>query len=573
MNKTIRYITACLLLVAAVAAHGDTPLNDDAAIARNLDVFNSLYKELNTFYVDTINAQKSIETAIDAMLDELDPYTEYIPADEQEDFRVISTGEYGGIGSYIMQRTGARKGVYISSPYENSPAARAGLKPGDRIVSIDGERVDSLEQDKISARLKGQANTMVRVGVVRPYVDDSLLTFNIKRETIKMSPVTYYGITRGNIGYIGLSTFNEHSASEVKEALVELKKNPNLRCVVLDLRSNGGGVMEGAVQIVGHFVPKGTTVVVTRGRDKQTEKTYKTTAEPVDTKIPLVVLIDNGSASASEITAGALQDLDRAVIMGTRSYGKGLVQTTRPLPFDGLLKVTMARYYIPSGRLIQEIDYSHRDANGRYQRIPDSLAHEFTTAHGRIVRDGGGITPDIEVKPAEASRVVYNIVRDHWAFDYATRYASEHPTIPDPDHFEVTDEMWTDFKQSIDPDKFEYDKVCEKGLEALRKLAETEGYMNDSTRKAFDHLDTLLRHDLDHDLDLHEEEIKALIAQEIMDRYYYQRGQAQYAVRYDKCINRVLEMLNTPGEYERTLNIGKAATTSTKKSKTKKSTK
>ena len=528
--------------------------NSGAAIARNLDIFNTVYKELNTFYVDTIDAEKSIETAITAMLDDIDPYTEYIPAKSQDDFMVISTGQYGGIGSYIQERKGDKPGVYVSGPYKDSPAAKAGLRSGDRFKSIDGIDVTGWSSDSVSRHLKGQANTMVTVQVVRPYDEDSIKTFVIKRENIKMDPVPYYGLVNGNLGYISLTTYNEHSAQQVKDAVLELKKNPAVKALVLDLRGNGGGLMESAVQIVGHFVPKGTTVLTTRGRDKASEKVYKTTQEPIDTKMPLAVLIDGGSASSSEITAGALQDLDRAVIFGSRSYGKGLVQTTRPLPFDGILKVTVAKYYIPSGRLIQEVDYSHRNADGTFQRTTtDSTARIFHTAHGREVREGGGITPDIKVDYPEVNRLVYNIVRDNWAFDFATRYQAEHPTLPRPSEFEVTDEIFNDFKAFIDPEKFQYDKVCEQGLENLQKVAKVEGYMNDSTKAAFEQLEKLLKHDLSHDLDNNRKEISRLLAQELLSRYYYQSGESEYEARHDDTLDKVAELLAKPGDWAKTL--------------------
>ena len=555
MKKTYLKIAAAWLLAALVVpvAMGDNGDANSASVARNLDIFNNIYKELTTFYVDTIDAKKSIETAINAMLNDIDPYTEYIPASEQDEFRVIATGEYGGIGSYIMNRTGDKKGVYISSPYKGSPAAKAGLRPGDRIVMIDGDSVVNWSSDSVSSHLKGQPNTHVRLKVERQWTQDSILDFDITRETIKVDPVPYYGVARGCMGYISLTTFNEQSAQQVKDAVIELKKNPDVKFLVLDLRGNGGGLMESAIQIVGHFVPKGTQVLVTRGRDKQSEKTYKTTADPIDTTTPLVVLVDGSSASSSEITAGALQDLDRAVIVGSRSFGKGLVQSTRPLPFDGLLKVTVAKYYIPSGRLIQEVDYSQRNPDGTFQRKPDSLANVFHTVNGREVRDGGGITPDIKVEYPEINRLVYNIVRDHWAFDFATKYAAEHPSIPSPAQFEVTDEIFNEFKAFINPDKFEYDKVCEAGLKALKDVAKTEGYMNDSTSIEFERLEKLLKHDLSHDLDTHRSEISKHLAQEILDRYYFQQGQVEYMVRKDEAIDRTLEMFAKPGEYERIL--------------------
>ena len=559
MKKTLKYLAwACMALclaAPAALADDDKTVNDDAAVARSLDIFNTLYKELNTFYVDTINAQKTIENAINAMLDDIDPYTEYIPAKEADDFMTISTGEYGGIGSYIMERTvNGVKSVYISGPYEGSPAARAGLRTGDRIIMIDNDSTTGWTSDQVSKRLKGQANTRLTVQVVRPWEEDSVKTFNLTRETISVNPVPYYGVTRDNIGYISLSTFNEKSAQQVRDALIELKKDPRVKNIVLDLRSNGGGIVEGAIQIVGFFVPKGTQVLVMRGRDKSSERTYKTTVDPVDTSIPLAVLIDGGSASASEITAGALQDLDRAVIIGSRSFGKGLVQSTRTLPYDGMLKVTIAKYYIPSGRLIQEVDYGNRNADGSYKKTnaADSAAQIFHTAHGREVRGGGGITPDGKIEPRELKRIVYNIMRDHWDFDFATKYVAQHrDEIPNPADFEITDEIFNEFKASIDPAKFEYDKVCEQQLATLRKTATTEGYMNDSTAAQFDRLEQMLKHDLD----LHRNDISTLLSQEIMDRLYYQRGQVQNAIKNDECLDKAQEMFNTPGEYNRILNI------------------
>ncbi len=555
MNKTFKNVAlaAFVALVASPVATGALKRADNAAIVRNLDIFNSIYKELNTFYVDTLNPQKSIETAINAMLDDIDPYTEYYPAKKQDDLMMISTGEYGGIGSYIM--LGTDKAVYISEPYEGSPAAKAGLRPGDRIVKINGKSVKGWTQDKVSENLKGQANTSLTVTVVRPYCTDSVKTFNIVREKIKVNPVPYYGVVRGNIGYINLSTFNEQSAEAVKKALLEFKKNPQVKYLALDLRGNGGGLLESAVQIVGYFVPKGTMVLKQKGRLKQSEKIYKTTEEPIVPDMPLAVLVDGGSASSSEITAGSLQDLDRAVIVGSRSFGKGLVQTTRQLPFDGLLKVTIAKYYIPSGRLIQEIDYSHRNADGTYKKVPDSLTNVFTTAHGRKVRDGGGITPDIKINYPEVNRLVYNVVRDHWAFNYATKYASTHASVPSPAKFEVTDSIFADFKRFVDPKKFNYDKVCEEGVANLKKVAKTEGYMNDSTAAVFTQLEKLLKHDLGHDLDVNRKQLSGLIADEIMKRYYYQRGQIENTLNTDEALDKAEAMFTKPGEYKRMLNL------------------
>ncbi|MBR6640338.1 MAG: S41 family peptidase, partial [Muribaculaceae bacterium] len=440
--------------------------NDKAAITRNLDIFNSVYKELQVFYVDSIDAEKSINTAINAMLNDIDPYTEYIPAKEQDAFKSMTTGEYGGIGSYIMERDGK---VYISEPYEGSPAQRAGLKAGDLIVKIDNDTTLGWKSSKVSERLKGQAGTPLTVVVQRPYVEDSIITINIMREKIQVPSVPYYAVVKENIGYIYLTSFTDKSAKEVRNALVELKKDPRVKSIILDLRSNGGGLLESAVKIVGLFVPKNTEVLRTKGKGHLNEKVYKTTSAPIDTEIPLAVFIDGGSASSSEIVAGALQDLDRAVIIGSRSFGKGLVQSTRQLPYDGLLKVTIAKYYIPSGRLIQAIDYSHRNPDGSVARIPDSLTNVFKTVHGREVRDGGGITPDIKITYPAANRLTYNIVRDNWAFDYATRFAATTPTIASAHDFVITDSIFNDFKEFIDPDKFQYDKVCETMLSDLKE--------------------------------------------------------------------------------------------------------
>lgn len=548
IKSILAVVGVCLMCFPAVNGAKKDNKSNDAEIIRNLDTFNSLYKELNAFYVDTIDARKSIETAIGAMLNNIDPYTEYIPAKSQEDYLTISTGEYGGVGSYIVERNGV---TYFSEPYEGSPAAKAGVKAGDKIVKIDGDSVVGLASDKVSSKLKGQQNTVVKLLLERPHVGN--VELEVTRKKIQVPTVPYYGVQRGDIGYITLNTFNERSAQEVKSALLELKKNPAVKRIVLDLRGNGGGLLESAVQIVGLFVPKGTVVVETRGRVKQNNKIYKTTQEPVDTKIPLVVLIDGGSASSSEIVTGALQDLDRAVVVGNRSYGKGLVQTSRPLPYDGLLHVTIAKYYIPSGRLIQAIDYSRRNPDGSVARIPDSLTNVFRTANGREVRDGGGITPDIKVEYPKVNRLSYNIVRDFWAFDFATKFAHEHDSIAAPEDFVITDTIYNSFKKFIDPAKFQYDKVCEDGLKQLREVADTEGYMNDSTKAVFAQLEKLLKHDLDRDLDTHREVISQLLAVEIVKRYYYQRGACIQELKDDPAIDAVVKLFSTDGEYERIL--------------------
>lgn len=532
------------LALSAIAA----TRSNKAEITRNLDIFNSLYKELQTNYVDSIDAEKSINTAIAAMLNDIDPYTEYFPASQQEDITMMTSGEYAGIGSVILEKPG--KGVFISEPYEGSPAQEAGLRPGDHIIMVDNDTVTTWHSAQVSEKLKGQAGTPVKVVVNRPYVSDSILTFDITRRKIQLPAVPYYGVVRDNIGYINLTSFTDKAATDVRNALIELKKDPRVKSIVLDLRGNRGGLLEAAVKIVGLFVPKNTEVLRTRGKGLLNEKVYKTTSAPIDTQIPLAVFIDGGSASSSEITAGALQDLDRAVIIGNRSFGKGLVQSTRPLPYDGVLKVTIAKYYIPSGRLIQAIDYSHRNPDGSVARIPDSLTNVFKTVHGREVRDGGGITPDIDIDYGEANRLTYNIVSDHWAFDYATRYAAMTPEIAPAEEWQITDSIFDDFKQYIDPEKFNYDKVCEQMLASLKKAAEIEGYMNDSTSKEFSVLEGLLKHDLSHDLDNNRKDIEEILASEIIRRYYYQKGQVIEALKRDPTLDSAVVVLNDKVRYK-----------------------
>ncbi len=544
-----------LLLIAVTTTLSVIARNDKKEISRNLNLFNSLYKELQTTYVDTIDAEKSINTAINAMLNEIDPYTVYISEKEQDEFLTISTGEYAGIGAYIMERDG---NVYVSEPYENSPAHRAGLKAGDMFLKINNDSVNNWHSSQVSEKLKGQAETDVEVTVKRKYATDSILTFKITRKKIQMPSVPYYTMLPGGVGYIYLTSFTEKAPQEVKDALLEFKKDPQFKSVVLDLRGNGGGLLESAVQIVGCFVPKGTEVLRTRGRNVLNEKIYKTTTSPVDAKMPLAVLIDGGSASSSEIVAGALQDLDRAVIIGSRSYGKGLVQTTRPLPYNGLLKVTISKYYIPSGRLIQAIDYSHRNPDGSVARTPDSLTTVYHTLAGREVRDGGGITPDVKaVDTTQVNRLTYNIVRDNWSFDFATKFASENARITSPQDFEISDSIFNDFKNFIDPEKFEYDKACESVMKVLKETAQREGYMNDETKKQIEILESMLKHDLNRDLDTNRDEISRILANEIISRYYFQKGRIIEELRHDVTLDKAVEILSDLKEYSRILSPAK----------------
>ncbi len=544
--KKLPIILATGVLTLSAALSDAATRSDKAEISRNLDIFNSIYKELQTNYVDTIDARHSIETAINAMLSEIDPYTEYIPAEEQENFMSVSTGEYAGIGSYIMQRNG---NVYFSEPREGSPAHLIGILPGDLIMKIDNDTVLGWTSEKVSERLRGQAGTHVVVTVKRPYVTDSILTFDITREKIQIDPVPYYGVVKDNIGYILITTFNEKTAKEVREAVLELKNDKKVTSLILDLRNNGGGLLDEAVKVLGMFLPKGTEVLVTRGNNMLNEKTYKTTSRPIDTEIPLVVLVNGNTASASEIVAGALQDLDRAVIVGQRSFGKGLVQSIREIPYDGLLKITTAKYYIPSGRLIQAIDYSHRNPDGSVARTPDSLTTTYKTVHGRIVRDGGGITPDTTVTHPDISVLTYALVVDSWVFDYANRFAATTPTIAPADEFVITDSIYADFKAFINPEKFEYDKLCEKRLADLKEVVEITGYMNDSVASQLDILAGLLKQNLYRDLDTHREEVSRYLIPEIIFRYYSETGKIINGLNADKEIEVAIGVLLDPERY------------------------
>lgn len=544
--KKITIIVLSTLLLAASAAVARN--YDKDAVTRNLRIFNTVFKELQENYVDTIDAGKSLSTAINAMLGEIDPYTEYYPADMQDELLSLSTGNYAGIGSYLLKRGDE---IIINQPQWDSPSRKAGLRHGDVILQVDDFEVDkSTPIDQVSKRLRGQAGTHVTVKVRRPYVTDSIQTVDITRRQIEVNPLPYYGLLDNGVGYIVLTTFNANSADAVKDAIEDMRRSGDLRSLILDLRGNGGGLLESAVSIVGNFVPKGTEVVTTRYKGQGKYKTYKTTRKPIDTELPLVVLTDGGTASASEIVAGALQDLDRAVIVGNRSFGKGLVQNTRPLPYDGILKVTVARYYIPSGRLIQAIDYSHRDAEGNVTRIPDSLTSIYHTAAGREVRDGGGITPDVTVKQREGNRLLYNLVNGFWVYDFANRYAATHDTTGlNPLTFEVGDSIFNEFKAFVDPEKLQYDHLCETGIKYLREAAEAEGYMNDDLKARFDELEQLLHHDLNHDLDHNAKDIKMLLDAELAERFFSDGELVRRSLATDDVVHEAVAILISPERY------------------------
>ena len=514
----------------------------DAALNRNITTFNAIVKELANNYVDSLQPDRSFDVAIDAFLSSVDPYTQYYPRDDQDELKNMTTGEYGGIGAYLMDRDSS---TYISAPMEGSPAARAGLRAGDRILMVDTLDMSRKLSADVTKVLRGRANTPVTLKMYRPHAADSIYTVTFDRAKLQQPSVPYYAVI-GNTGYIQLTSFINKSPEEVKRALEKFKADPTVKNIVLDLRGNGGGLVESAVDILGYFLPKGTEVLRTKGKNPSDERIYKTTHSPMFPDIPLAVLIDGGTASASEILAGAVQDLDRGVLVGSRSFGKGLVQSTRPLPFDGVLKITVGKYYIPSGRLVQALDYAHRNPDGSAARVPDSLTHEFKTLHGRTVRDGGGLQPDSVIDWGKVSRLVYNVVRDNWSFDYATKYVAEHPKAPSVHDFMITDEIYSDFKASIDPKRFKYDKVMEDAMKQLREIADDEGYNDAETKAAFDALEKLLVHNLDKDLDTHRPEIEEYLGSEILSRYYYDRGKTAYALRTDKALKAAQEILNSP---------------------------
>jgi carboxyl-terminal processing protease len=545
MKKIILAVALGLGLIAGVTAKTRSSKSD---IMRNLSIFTNVYKELQTSYVDTIDADKSMNVAITAMLRNIDPYTEYYPADRTQDLTQLSTGQYAGVGSIIMQRDNK---VVFSEPYWGAPARNAGIHYGDVIVAIDGDTLtDQSTSGDASKRLKGSPGTDVNVTVSRVINGrDSIINMTLTRETIKINSLPYYGVVAPGVGYIKIDSFNDKTAGEFRKALLELIKNDKITSLVIDLKGNGGGVLDAAVQIAGNFVPKGTTIVTTKGRNIEDEKSYKTTNKPVDLTMPLAVLIDGNSASASEILAGSLQDLDRAVIVGQRSYGKGLVQQSRPIAYDGMMKVTVSRYYIPSGRLIQAIDYSHRDEDGRPVRIADSLTRVFKTLNGREVRDGGGITPDVKVDLPEGNRLMYNIVSDMWSWDFTNRYVNDHPTAPDVDTFVVDDTIFNAFKASIDPAKFKYDRASEEGIKYLRDAARIEGYDNDSVKALIDKLEVMMRHDLNHDLDFNRKYIVELLDEELSTRWYSDSDCVKRSIPTNEELKQAINILADQRQY------------------------
>ena len=539
-----------LLLGAAPFTEGRAQSDNRFEVSKNLDIFNALVKEAEMFYVDSMDVEKSVRRGIDAMLSGLDPYTEYYPESEMETLKLMTTGEYGGIGSLIRQRNN-KGGVVIAEPTEGMPAALAGLKAGDRILAIDTIDVSGSTNERVSSLLKGVPNTTFTITIQRPG-EQKPRKIEITRKQIVTPQVVYYGVRQDSIGYIYLQGFTDKSAQEVKEAFLDLKQNHHIKSLILDLRNNGGGVLEGAVQIVGMFVPKGSEVISTRGKVRQWDRTYRTPVEPLDTVMPMAVLINGGSASASEIVSGSLQDLDRAVLIGQRSFGKGLVQSTRDLPYDGKLKVTISKYYIPSGRCIQQLDYSHRREDGSVGAVPDSLTSVFYTSKGRPVRDGGGVRPEFEIEEPKTPTMLYYLAADTVLFDFVTDWAQKHPKIAPIESFVVTDEDFEALKRYAMEKNFTYDRQSEKVLKNLREVAEFEGYLDEDST-LFAALEAKLTPNLERDFDRFKDQVKKVLASEIVKRYYYQSGNLQESLKDDKVLDKALEVLADPALYARTL--------------------
>lgn len=546
----LRWLVAMMLVLGAVAFWGFKSGDSRSfQIAKNLDVFNSIVKELDLFYVDTINPDKTIREGIDAMLYSLDPYTEYYPEDDQSELEQMLKNSYGGIGSIITWDAKLKRSV-IAEPYEGMPAATSGLKAGDVLMAIDGKDLAGKNNQEVSEMLRGQVGTGFKLTVQRPGTEKTL-DFDIVRRSIQLPIIPYYTVLDNQIGYINLSTFSGNPSKEFKQAFLDLKKK-GITSLVIDLRNNGGGLLDEAIEIANFFLPRGKVLVTTKGKIKQASNTYKTLREPLDLDIPLAVLVNSSTASSSEILAGSLQDLDRAVIVGNRTFGKGLVQTTRMLPYGGTMKLTTSKYYIPSGRCVQAIDYKHRNEDGSVGRIPDSLTTVFHTAAGREVRDGGGVTPDIEVKQDKLPNILFYLVNDNLIFNYATQYCLKHATIAEPEKFVITDADYADFKEMVKKADFKYDQQTEKILKSLKEMAEFEGYLTDAS-KEFDALEKKLTHNLDRDLDYFSKDIKNMIALEIVKRYYYQRGAIIEQLKDDDDLKKAVEILTSPEEYHKML--------------------
>lgn len=548
----IKWAIVLLLAVSIVVPVAYTNSDSYFEISKNLDIFATLYRELNTYYVDEIKPSDLMRNGIDGMLANLDPYTNYISEAEIEGYRMQTTGKYGGIGATIRTLNGD---VIVAEPYEGYAADKAGLIAGDILLEIGGEVATGMNMEEISKLLKGQAGTQVTVKVKRLQADGSYREFelNINREEIKIHNVPYYGMITDDIGYINLSNFTENAGKEVHDALAALEKeNPNLAGVVLDLRGNPGGLLNEAVNIANVFVKKDQEIVSTKGKVPEWDKTFKSLNPPVDTDIPLAILTNRRSASASEIVSGSMQDLDRGVIIGQKTFGKGLVQTTRSLAYNTKLKVTTAKYYIPSGRCIQAINYAERNPDGSVARIPDSLKTPFKTANGRVVYDGGGIDPDIPVEPKKGSKIAYSLMSKYLIFNYATIYHAKHDKIAGPKEFVFTDADWQDFLAYLADKDYDYSTKSEDLIDELEETAKNENYY-DAVEGELNTLRQSVQHDKKNDLEKHKQEITQLLEEEIVSRYYYNSGRIKCSFGHDPDVSEAIRLFGNLDEYHHIL--------------------
>ncbi len=523
--------------------------NKTFRINKNFTVFNSVLRELDMYYADTLNYDKLLKSAIDNMLAELDPYTVYMPEEETSDLKFMTTGEYGGIGSLI---TKVGEYVCISEPYEGMPAQKNDIRAGDIILEIDGIDVKNFTVSKVSEMLKGQPNTEIRLKLKR-YGENKPVVKTFKREKIQINPVSYSGVLQNNVGYVMLTEFTDKSAYELKTVVSDLVKQKHINSLIIDLRNNGGGLIDEAVKILGYFLPKGTEVVKTKGKNQQVERVYKTPANPIFPDMKLAIITNRSSASASEILAGAIQDLDRGVIVGERTFGKGLVQNIRPVGFGGHLKITTARYYIPSGRCIQAIDYTHRNEDGSVGRVPDSLTTVFSTVNGRKVRDGGGIVPDLVTQDNRKLNIAYYIYAQNHYFDFATIFQSKHQNIAKPSDFKLPDVDFEAFSKYLIDKKFTYTTQTEKYFNELLEMAEFEG-LDTIAKEEFDALKAKIIPDVSKNIIDNKEEISELLSLEIIKRYFYQKGVIEYSLRTDNDLKKTLEILSDEKRYAELLN-------------------
>ena len=543
MKRTRIWIGFLIVVIVGISFYGFKKDDKNFELAKNLDIYFTLFRELNMFYVDDVSPNKLVKTSIDEMLESLDPYTTYISEDQIEDFRFMTTGEYAGIGALISRQNNK---IVIAEPYEGFPAEKFGLRAGDILLEVEGKSTEEMNTEDVSNLLKGPANKPVKIKYER-YGEKKPITVDVVREKISIDAVPYYGMLDNQTGYIRLSSFTANCAKDVKNAFLELKKN-NPHSVILDLRGNPGGLLTEAVDIVNLFVPKGSEIVSTKGKVTQWDKIYKASAAPIDTIVNIAVLVNRGSASASEIVAGAIQDLDRGIVVGTRTFGKGLVQTTRDLSYNTKLKVTTAKYYIPSGRCIQALDYSHRNEDGSVGVIPDSLITEFTTKNGRKVYDGGGVAPDVKIDQETLSSLSVALVTRFMIFNYATKFYYENDSIPSPEDFEITEDIYNQFIAYVKENDFNYESESEKELDDLIEHAKKDKYYG-LAQSEFEALKAKLAPDFDKDAKEFSEEIKELLQDEIVSRYYYQKGAIRAAIEDDKGIKKAMEELNSETAY------------------------